>query len=80
MEFEAKELVNKKRKIEKTSKKKIRLIRTMIVEYEPNPEHYPEGASIEEMAIIDVASDDVDLLFSGDLKEDSVDYEIIEDE
>lgn len=27
--------------------KKIRLIRTMIVEYTPNPEWYPEGFTID---------------------------------
>lgn len=33
----------------------IRLIRTMVLEYTPIPEHYPAGLTIKEMAEIDAS-------------------------
>ena len=60
--------------------KKIRLIRTMVVEYVPNPEWYPEGFTIEQMAELDANVDDRELMFSGDdLIKDEVKWEIVED-
>lgn len=58
--------------------KKIRLIRTMIIEYEPQPEFY-ETDSIEEMAQIDSKTEDLDMLFDF-LEEDTISWEIIEDD
>lgn len=58
--------------------KKIRLIRTMIVEYEPQPEFY-ETDSIEEMAQIDSKTEDIDMLFDF-LEEDTISWEVIEDD
>lgn len=59
--------------------KKIRLIRTMIVEYEPLVELYPEGSTIEEIAQIDADADDRELLFDGDdLVKDEIRWEIFE--
>lgn len=67
---------------------RIRIIRTQILEYEPNPEFYPGASTIEEMAEIDKAGakDDPDLFFDmeingcqGDLYKEEVRYEIIED-
>lgn len=57
--------------------KKIRLIRTMVMEYEPNPEHYPKGASLEEMAKMDMSADDRELLFEGNLISDELRCEVI---
>jgi hypothetical protein len=57
--------------------KKIRLIRTMVTEYEPEPSHYPEGATIEEMANIDATADDIEAVFDN-LTSDRVKYEIID--
>jgi len=67
-----------KYKCEGVKMKKIRLIRTQIIEYVPNPEHYPEGSSIEDMARIDAENDDVDLTFA-ECDNEVVTYEIIED-
>lgn len=59
--------------------KKIRLIRTMVLEYEPIVEAYPEGSTIEQMAQIDANTDTPDLLFgSCALEEDNIKYEIID--
>lgn len=58
--------------------KKIRLIRTMVIEYEPQPEFY-ETDSIEEMAQIDSKTEDLDMLFDF-LEEDTISWEIIEDD
>lgn len=58
--------------------KAIRLIRTMVIEYTPDPNYYPEGATIEEMAEIDARTDDLDLLFE-DCISDEVKYEIIDE-
>lgn len=57
---------------------KIRLTRAIIMEYEPNPEYYPEGSTIEEIAQYDCDSDDQDLLFHSDaVISDNTTYEII---
>lgn len=62
--------------------KKIRLIRTIILEYTPIPEHYPECITIEEMAKIDIegAIDDPQLTFEDNENtiKDEVKYEIVE--
>ena len=57
--------------------KKIRLIRTMIIEYEPNPDYYDEGTTIEQMAQIDATLDDRELLFDNCVS-DEVKWEIID--
>lgn len=56
--------------------KKIRLIRTTVVEYEPNAECYPEGFTIEQMAELDSKHEDSYMLFEESL--DEITYEIIE--
>ncbi|TCK01382.1 UNVERIFIED_ORG: hypothetical protein BDK47_11673 [Anoxybacillus amylolyticus] len=59
--------------------KKIRLIRTMVVEYVPDERWYPEKFTIEQMAQLDATSDR-ELMFSGDrLIKDEVKWEIVED-
>ena len=57
--------------------KKIRLIRTMVKEYVPDPEIYPEGMTIEEMAEHDAQTEDLELLFE-ECDSDKVTWEIIE--
>jgi hypothetical protein len=59
--------------------KKIRLIRTMILEFEPDPDYYPEGSILEEMAEIEYNQnfEDRDAQFS-EAQSDTVTYEIIE--
>lgn len=57
--------------------KKIRLIRTMIMEYEPDPNYYPENATIEQIAEIDMNSDDRELLFDNCIL-DEIKYKIID--
>lgn len=57
--------------------KKIRLIRTQIIEYIPDAENYPEGFTVEQMAELDANQDDVDLTFM-DCTDDSVKFEILE--
>ena len=57
--------------------KKIRLIRTIVKEYEPNPDYYPEGLSIEQMAELDANNDDVELMFD-EVDEDEISWEIID--
>jgi len=59
--------------------KKIRLIRTTIIEFIPNPEHYPDEYTIEQMAELECDQDDRELLFSGDHLSDEVKYEIVEE-
>lgn len=56
---------------------KIRLVRTMIIEYEPDPIFYPENYTIEQMAEFDATSDDLESVFT-DLLKDDVKWEIIE--
>lgn len=60
----------------------IRLIRTTIVEYEPNPEYYPEGSTLANMACIDGSVDDADFnVFSGNtgVMTEKIEYEIVKD-
>jgi hypothetical protein len=60
------------------SVKKIKLIRTTVVEYEPNPNFYPDGVTTEEIAEMDAKAEDRDLLFSGDnVISDTVSYELV---
>lgn len=59
--------------------KKIRMVRTQVIEYVPNPAYYPDGSSIEDMAKIDAESDDLESVFT-DLIDDSVTYTILDDE
>jgi len=62
--------------------KKIRLIRTIIIEYVPNVEHYPGCTTIEQMAEVDLqgANDDPELTFGDNpgLVIDEIKYEIVE--
>lgn len=59
--------------------KKIRLIRTMIVEYEPDPAAYDDDTTtIEQMAEFDANADDRELIFD-DCVSDIVKWEIIEE-
>jgi hypothetical protein len=58
--------------------KKIRLIRTMIVEYEPDLNNYIGCKTIEEMAQLDASIDDRELLFE-DCVSDEVKWEIIDE-
>jgi hypothetical protein len=61
---------------------KVRMIRTMIVEYEPNPKYYPKGSTIEEMASIDIEqmkeSGDYESLFDNELISDELKFEIVD--
>lgn len=60
--------------------KKIRLIRTMIKEFKPNPNHYPENVNtIEEIAEFEVNIEDKELQFE-ECDSDTVVWEIIESE
>lgn len=59
--------------------KRIRLTRISVIEYTPEPSCYPEGSTIEEMAQIDASNDDIDLTFSGELEDERVLWEIIEE-
>lgn len=59
--------------------KKIRLIRTMVTEYVPNPECYDKGMTIEEMAQSDAEQDDLETIFSA-VEKDEVKWEIIDGE
>lgn len=56
---------------------KIRLTRTTIVEYEPNPDYYPEGFTLEQMAKMDIENDESYLLF-GNANSEEIKVEIIE--
>jgi len=59
--------------------KKIRLIRTTIVEYVPDPNYYPEGYTIEQMAEIDMQADDRELMFENPIS-DKIRYEIVDED
>ena len=59
--------------------KKIRLIRTTVIEYIPVPEYYPEGFTIEQMAELDANTDDREMLFDRECKDD-IRIEIFESE
>lgn len=58
--------------------KKIRLVRTMVVEYEPDLEVYPNDWTIEEMAQCDANADDRELTFDV-VQLDNVAWEVVED-
>lgn len=58
--------------------KKIRLIRTTVIEIEPNPEWYPEGYTIEQIAEIEANLDDREMQFSEDVIFDDVKWEIVD--
>lgn len=58
--------------------KKIRLIRTMVTEYEPVTEYYEEGSTIEEMAELDASADDLESVFT-ELKSDEVEWQIVDE-
>lgn len=61
--------------------KKIRLIRTMVVEYEPAEECYDGCETIEQMAVLDADADDRELAFdSTNLVKDFVKWEVVEDD
>jgi len=60
----------------------IRLIKTVVVEYEPNPEYYPKGSTMADMACLDAQSDSAEFgVFSGNTGEmtEKIEYEIVED-
>ena len=60
----------------------IRLIKTVVVEYEPNPEYYPDGSTMADMAIMDARSDSAEFgVFSGNIgeMEEKIEYEIVEE-
>jgi hypothetical protein len=58
---------------------KIRLIRTMILEFDPDPSLYPEGSTIEEMAQIECESSIEDREFQfEDCQSDVISYQIIQ--
>jgi len=63
--------------------KKIRLIRTTIIEYIPVPDYYPLGFTIEQMAELDSKQKDREVLFSTTKEttfiSDEVNYEILEE-
>lgn len=46
--------------------KKIRLTLTLVREFEPNPDHYPPGSTLEDICELERinADDDLDLLFA----------------
>ena len=58
--------------------KMIRLIRTTIVEYLPEPSFYPKGLTIEQMAELDIQADDREMLFDSNVS-DEIKYEIFDD-
>lgn len=60
--------------------KKIRLIRTDVIEYEPNPSGYSDDMTIEEMADFDANSEYVHYLFdeSEYIVHSQVTWEIID--
>ena len=55
----------------------IRLTRTMVVEYEPNPDDYPYGYTIEQMAEKDADHDDREMMFD-ECVSDEVIWEVVE--
>ena len=58
--------------------KKIRLIRTQVIEFVPNPNYYPPGITIEQMAQIECDQEDQNGLFDGQTIIDETKYEIID--
>lgn len=57
--------------------KKIRLTRTMTIEYVPTVEDYPNGITIEQMAEMDTRQDNISDLFEC-ADEDIVTWEIVD--
>jgi|GEM_PF-3019308 len=57
---------------------KVKMTRTMVIEYELVPEYYPDGYTLEEMAQMDAETDDREMLFDRDLLSDNISWEIIE--
>lgn len=57
--------------------KVIRLIRTTVIEYTPNPASYPEGMTIEQMAEFDAKQEDREIIFDECIT-DEVKYEILD--
>jgi hypothetical protein len=56
---------------------KIKLIRTMTLEFEPDPSLYPEGSTIEEMAQMECESSIEDREFQfEDCQSDTISYQI----
>lgn len=58
---------------------KIRLIRTIVIEYEPDIDCYDDNMTIEEMAQLDADADDRELTFDRDLTSDNVVWEVLDD-
>jgi hypothetical protein len=63
---------------------KIRQTVSVVFEYEPNPAHYPDGATIDDMALTDAQSYEegeilIEALANGEEKSISVHSEIIPD-
>jgi len=56
---------------------KIRLTRTMVTEYEPQVDYYPDGFTIEQMAQMDSEADDLESVFMV-CESDAVKWEIID--
>lgn len=61
-------------------KEKIRIIRTSILEYFPEPNYYEGCITIEDMAKVDVQTDDTEMLFSSENITETISYEIIREE
>lgn len=61
------------------SRKKIRLIRTMVREYEPEHQYYEPGSTIEEMAHEDANVDDIESAFTEVLS-DQVEWQVVNEE
>ena len=61
--------------------KRIRMTRTTVVEYSPNKKYYHEGATIEEIAQMDIAgmkeTGDYDSTFNYNVVTEDVKYEIV---
>jgi hypothetical protein len=55
---------------------KVRLIRTMVVEFELLPEYYPDGFTPEEMAEFEANIDDRELQFENP-KSDEITWELL---
>lgn len=58
----------------------IRLTKTTVVEYKPNPEYYPKGSTPIDMARMDAQSDDSDYgVFSGNVGDmrETIQFEIL---
>lgn len=58
---------------------KIRLIRTIVIEYEPDIDCYDDNMTIEEMAQLDADADDRELTFDRNLTSDNVVWEVLDD-